>query len=97
MPLRSFGIGDGGDVQTDTAAWLELYGLTRTGAVLIRPDGHVAWRSARAGDPAELIAACLTAAAPRPRPFHQRQISKGRHDAHTEDTDSHRHLWPRRT
>jgi 2-polyprenyl-6-methoxyphenol hydroxylase-like FAD-dependent oxidoreductase len=62
VPLRSFGIGDGGDVQTDTAAWLELYGLTRTGAVLIRPDGHVAWRSARAGDPAELIAACLTAA-----------------------------------
>jgi 2-polyprenyl-6-methoxyphenol hydroxylase-like FAD-dependent oxidoreductase len=61
VPLRCFGVGDSQQVQTDMAAWFELYGLTKTGAVLIRPDGHVAWRSATAGDPADLIAACLSA------------------------------------
>jgi len=25
--------------------WAELYGLDAEGAVLVRPDGHVAWRS----------------------------------------------------
>jgi hypothetical protein len=25
--------------------WRELYGIDETGAVLVRPDGHVAWRS----------------------------------------------------
>ena len=61
VPLRSFGVGDRQRVQTDMAAWFELYGLTPTGAVLVRPDGHVAWRSAAAGDTVDLIAACLVA------------------------------------
>ena len=26
--------------------WLDLYGVSRAGAVLVRPDGHVCWRSA---------------------------------------------------
>ena len=26
------------------AAWMGLYGVGRDGAVLVRPDGHVAWR-----------------------------------------------------
>ncbi|MFC7612600.1 FAD-dependent monooxygenase [Actinokineospora soli] len=35
--------------------WAKEYGLTPTGAVLIRPDGHVAWRTAAAeADPAAL-------------------------------------------
>ncbi|WP_431513957.1 FAD-dependent monooxygenase [Variovorax sp. DAIF25] len=34
---------DGGD-------WLAAYGLREDGAVLVRPDGHVAWRSPSGGD-----------------------------------------------
>lgn len=30
----------------DEEPWRELYGIDETGAVLVRPDGHVAWRSA---------------------------------------------------
>ncbi len=29
--------------------WCDLYGIGRTGAVLLRPDGHVAWRAATSG------------------------------------------------
>ena len=32
--------------------WREVYGIGRDGAVLVRPDGVVAWRSSGAGDPA---------------------------------------------
>jgi putative polyketide hydroxylase len=42
------------------AAWPELYGVSPAGAVLLRPDGHVAWRSASGpaiDGPAELAAA----------------------------------------
>jgi putative polyketide hydroxylase len=34
---------DGGD-------WLAAYGLREDGAVLVRPDGHVAWRSPSGAD-----------------------------------------------
>lgn len=55
--VNIYSVGDGLDIQTDTRAWLELYGLTGEGAVLVRPDGHVAWRSVGGGDGATLIAA----------------------------------------
>ncbi|MCR5857974.1 FAD-dependent monooxygenase [Mesorhizobium sp. J428] len=32
------------------ADWLELYGIQSTGAVLVRPDGHVAWRASSQPD-----------------------------------------------
>ncbi|MCW5891134.1 MAG: FAD-dependent monooxygenase [bacterium] len=38
----------GGDVQLDDGApadWCALYGVDPDGAVLVRPDGHVAWRA----------------------------------------------------
>lgn len=38
-PLRSHAI--------HTDEWREVYGLEPGGAILVRPDGHVAWRSAR--------------------------------------------------
>ena len=41
------------------ADWPELFGISRAGAVLVRPDGHVAWRRAES-DPA--AATHLTAA-----------------------------------
>lgn len=34
-------------VQIDDPHWPELYGITTSGAVLVRPDGHVGWRSTR--------------------------------------------------
>ena len=41
----------------DTARRLEAaHGITPTGAVLVRPDGHVAWRQAADADPAAVAA-----------------------------------------
>jgi putative polyketide hydroxylase len=36
------------NVPDQGAAWRSLYGIEESGAVLIRPDGHVAWRRATA-------------------------------------------------
>ncbi len=48
---------DGSD--TD-GAWANAYGVGEDGAVLVRPDGHVAWRSASGVDaPAEVLRAAL--------------------------------------
>ncbi|MEV6278918.1 FAD-dependent monooxygenase [Nocardia sp. NPDC051832] len=33
--------------------WAEAYGVTESGAVLVRPDGFIAWRSRSAADPPE--------------------------------------------
>ncbi len=37
--------------------WTKPYGVTDEGAVLVRPDGFVAWRSVGAGEPADLARA----------------------------------------
>jgi putative polyketide hydroxylase len=37
----------------DEAAWPGLYGVSPTGAVLVRPDGHIAWRQRTAPGPTE--------------------------------------------
>jgi putative polyketide hydroxylase len=45
-------------------SWPELYGVSSGGAVLVRPDGHVAWRSATASaDPGADLHAALTTSA----------------------------------
>jgi 2-polyprenyl-6-methoxyphenol hydroxylase-like FAD-dependent oxidoreductase len=41
--------------------WPALYGITSTGAVLVRPDGHVAWRAPGLGAVTELHTAVSTA------------------------------------
>ncbi|MFJ9541104.1 FAD-dependent oxidoreductase [Streptomyces sp. NPDC101225] len=49
VPLTSYRVGTGprADLVTDgDADWAEAHGVTRGGAVLVRPDGFVAWRSA---------------------------------------------------
>jgi putative polyketide hydroxylase len=45
VPLRSYVVGLNGSLVDRTDAWQELYGVGPYGAVLVRPDGHVAWRT----------------------------------------------------
>jgi putative polyketide hydroxylase len=55
VPLAAYSIGAGGDFDGEEASFAELYGLDAGGAVLVRPDGHVAWRSRGASTEAEAI------------------------------------------
>ncbi|MGI5197030.1 FAD-dependent oxidoreductase [Streptomyces sp. CA-288835] len=57
VPLVSYRLGTGDDCELtveDGADWAERHGTTRTGAVLVRPDGFVAWRSSGPVHDAEL-------------------------------------------
>ncbi|GGX88884.1 hypothetical protein GCM10010358_48630 [Streptomyces minutiscleroticus] len=56
VPLTPYrlGTGPGADlVVEDGVRWTERYGTTPEGAVLVRPDGFVAWRSPGAAEDAE--------------------------------------------
>jgi putative polyketide hydroxylase len=44
-PLQTYTIGKDGDLLDRDGNWHEVYGIDSGGAVLVRPDGHVAWRS----------------------------------------------------
>jgi hypothetical protein len=59
VPVTYQGIGPAGDLQDVGGRWAAAYGVDADGAVLIRPDGFVAWRRrhADAGAPAALDAA----------------------------------------
>ncbi|MEV6329981.1 FAD-dependent oxidoreductase [Streptomyces sp. NPDC051909] len=48
LPLTVHGIGIGAEFVDVDDRWPELYGVTAQGAVLVRPDGVVAWRCADA-------------------------------------------------
>ncbi|MEV2211757.1 FAD-dependent monooxygenase [Streptomyces sp. NPDC050997] len=48
VPLTSYRVGTGADAELtpeDGTDWLERHGVSPGGAVLVRPDGFVAWRS----------------------------------------------------
>ncbi|NEC25052.1 monooxygenase, partial [Streptomyces sp. SID8111] len=48
VPLTAYRVGDGPDTDlrpVDGADWAGAHGITAGGAVLVRPDGFVAWRS----------------------------------------------------
>jgi putative polyketide hydroxylase len=45
MPLATYTVGPGAQVQVEDGAWQRLYGIGPDGAVLVRPDGFVGWRS----------------------------------------------------
>lgn len=45
FPLAIYRIADDGDLIDSDLAWQEAYEMSATGAVLVRPDGHIAWRS----------------------------------------------------
>jgi putative polyketide hydroxylase len=44
-PLVVFTVGNDGDLADPDGNWHQAYGGDPDGAVLVRPDGHVAWRS----------------------------------------------------
>jgi tetracenomycin A2 monooxygenase-dioxygenase len=64
VPLRSYIVGNGGDLASTDWDWAQTYGVTNTGAVLVRPDAFVAWRSPElTGDPDTVISEVLARAA----------------------------------
>lgn len=58
IPVDCHVVGPGGPLADPDGQWPALYGVQPDGAVLVRPDGHVAWRRDRAApDPASELAA----------------------------------------
>jgi 2-polyprenyl-6-methoxyphenol hydroxylase-like FAD-dependent oxidoreductase len=59
-PLFIFTVGENGDLGDPDGNWQEAYGVDTDGAVLVRPDGHVGWRS-RSGalNPLEVLRTVL--------------------------------------
>ena len=53
-------IGAGGDLVAVDGRWPSAYGITSTGAVLVRPDGLVSWRAEeRVDHPEQMLEAVL--------------------------------------
>jgi putative polyketide hydroxylase len=46
--LESYRIGSGGNLHDVENAWTSTYGVKSDGAILVRPDGFIAWRSRHA-------------------------------------------------
>src|SRR5258708_20776081 len=60
LGIRTVSIGDGELADCD-GQWPATYGLDETGAVLVRPDGYVGWRSrATLADPAGRLHGAMT-------------------------------------
>jgi 2-polyprenyl-6-methoxyphenol hydroxylase-like FAD-dependent oxidoreductase len=58
-PIATHSIGDG-ELDDPDGNWHELYGVDPDGAVLVRPDGYVAWRSrSRATNPQATLRATI--------------------------------------
>jgi 2-polyprenyl-6-methoxyphenol hydroxylase-like FAD-dependent oxidoreductase len=53
VPIACYGIGDPGLEDRD-GVFCDRYAMDASGAVLVRPDGYVGWRTPRGGDPDEL-------------------------------------------
>ncbi len=57
LPFDGWVIGPNGDFADTDGSWCSVHGVDEDGAVLVRPDGHVAWRSVTGcdgGSPAAL-------------------------------------------
>jgi putative polyketide hydroxylase len=60
IPLKCYTVGPDAPLIDNTGEWSHLYGVRPDGAVLVRPDGHVAWRTATAQtDPTSRLLDCL--------------------------------------
>jgi putative polyketide hydroxylase len=46
VPLQTLPIGLGGELTDPDHKWATTFGVEEVGAVLVRPDGYVAWRFA---------------------------------------------------
>jgi hypothetical protein len=58
--VRVYCIGGNGDFADSEGRWTATYGVTNGGAILVRPDGFVAWRAERAvKDPARALALAI--------------------------------------
>jgi putative polyketide hydroxylase len=67
VPLVAHQIDGESAIHDPNGTFLAAYGLEADGAVLVRPDGHVAWRGRCAGgDPAAVLRDALTAVVGRP-------------------------------
>ncbi|MFF3323761.1 FAD-dependent monooxygenase [Streptomyces sp. NPDC002889] len=60
IPLRTHTIGKGAELAPTDRDWAEVYGIGAGGAVLVRPDAFVSWRSeGGADDPQSVLADVL--------------------------------------
>jgi putative polyketide hydroxylase len=60
--LAGYRIGSAGDLADPDGRWPTAYGITPGGAVLVRPDGFVAWSAPSAAlEPERALSAALTA------------------------------------
>ncbi|HEY0754188.1 MAG TPA: FAD-dependent monooxygenase [Ktedonobacteraceae bacterium] len=60
QPLSVYQIGDGCEFADPSQRFLSAYGLSEQGAVLVRPDGFICWRSVEDQErPAEVLAQAL--------------------------------------
>lgn len=50
IKLAAYRISSDGDICDQADEWHEVYGISPSGAVLVRPDGFVAWRSHDSGE-----------------------------------------------
>lgn len=55
LDAHAYVVGPDGDLIDSLGAFLDLYDVTAQGAVLVRPDGHVAWRSRGKSDTPEAV------------------------------------------
>jgi putative polyketide hydroxylase len=59
-PLVVYTVGKDGDLGDPDGTWHDVYGVDTGGAVLVRPDGHVGWRSrSGAANPTEALRTAL--------------------------------------
>ncbi|MFF3458176.1 FAD-dependent monooxygenase [Streptomyces sp. NPDC002730] len=63
IPLRTYAIGPDEELKSTDRDWAEVYGVGRGGAVLVRPDAFVAWRTAGGGDDPQSVLADVLARA----------------------------------
>jgi len=60
VPVTVARIGAGDGYRDAEGTWAKVSGLTDAGAVLVRPDNHIAWRSdGAAGSPGEALTAAF--------------------------------------
>ena len=63
VPIRSYVVAADGDLVPQDRSWTEAYGVPEDGAVLVRPDAFVAWRSTGGADDQDAVLAEVLARA----------------------------------